>query len=82
MRADVERRLAAVRAETDAAQRMLLGIESQEVHLRKTLLRLSGAAQVLEELLAGDPPGADDAAPARRAANGATRTAAAPPEST
>jgi hypothetical protein len=31
---------------------MLAEMESQETHLRKTLLRLAGAAQVLEELLA------------------------------
>jgi hypothetical protein len=77
MRADVERRLAAVRAETEAARRMLVEIESQEVHLRKSLLRLSGAAQVLEELLAGDVAAAPP--PHHAAANGAPRTAAAPP---
>jgi hypothetical protein len=52
MRAEVERRLAEVRTEIETGQRMLAEMESQETHLRKTLLRLAGAAQVLEELLA------------------------------
>lgn len=65
MRADVEKRLAAVHAEIEAAQRVLIEIESQEVHLRKNLLRLSGAAQVLEELLAGDAAAAEAAPPPR-----------------
>jgi hypothetical protein len=57
MRAEVERRLAEVRSEIEAGQRMLVEIESQETHVRKSLLRLAGAAQVLEELLATPEPG-------------------------
>lgn len=53
MKEDVERRLTELRSELETGQRMLAELESQEAHLRKSLLRIGGAVQVLEELLAG-----------------------------
>ena len=61
MRQQVERRLHALQAEWASGQHMLAELEAQQTNLRNTLLRISGAMQVLEELLAqapeeGQPP--------------------------
>ncbi|MGW2724051.1 hypothetical protein [Streptomyces sp. NPDC001492] len=53
-------RLAELRREYELGQRRLQEVMGQEVALRETLLRISGAIQVLEEL-SGAP--ADGAAP-------------------
>jgi hypothetical protein len=52
MQAQLEHRLAALKAEYQAGEQMLANLEKQQVELRKTMLRISGAIQVLEELLA------------------------------
>ena len=36
---------------------MLAELETKQAHLRETLLRISGAVQVLEEMLAAPQPG-------------------------
>jgi uncharacterized coiled-coil protein SlyX len=52
MQAQLEQRLAALKAEYQAGEQMLANLEKQQAELRKTMLRISGAIQVLEELLA------------------------------
>jgi len=60
MRQQVEHRLHELKAEWASGQQMLAELEAQQTNLRNTLLRISGAIQVLEELLAQAP---DDAHP-------------------
>ena len=58
MRKQLEQRVSELKAEQQKGQQMLAELEGKQAELRQTLLRISGAIQVLEELLAG---GADDA---------------------
>lgn len=51
MREQLEQRLRELRLELENGQRMLADLEKQRVNLEKTLLRISGAIQVLEEEL-------------------------------
>lgn len=48
-------RLAELKAEFAKGQQHLQALDEQRAHLRDTLLRISGAIQVLEELLADTP---------------------------
>lgn len=52
MKTQLEQRLASLKAEYDAGQKMLAEMEAKSANLRNTLLRISGAIQVLEEELA------------------------------
>jgi uncharacterized coiled-coil protein SlyX len=52
LREQLEQRLRDLKAEYAAGQQMLTELESRQAHLRETLLRISGAIQVLEEELA------------------------------
>ena len=52
MRENLERRLQQLKAEFEAGQKMLADLETRQTTLRETLLRISGAIQVLEEELA------------------------------
>lgn len=52
MRSQIEERLQNLRADFEAGQRMLSELEARQADLRNTLLRISGAIQVLEEMLA------------------------------
>lgn len=58
----LRQRLAELRAEYDKGQKTLQDLESQAASLRSTLLRISGAVQVLQESLDEDasaqPPAA------------------------
>jgi hypothetical protein len=47
----LEERLAALRAEFESGQKMLADLEHRTAVLRETMLRISGAMQVLEEEL-------------------------------
>ena len=69
MREKLEERLTALRQEFDAGRRMLADLEARQGELRQTLLRIGGAVQVLEELLAAEEPGDEDA-PADATADG------------
>lgn len=51
MREQLERRLAELKAEFENGQKMLLEMDQKRANLEKTLLRISGAVQVLEEEL-------------------------------
>jgi hypothetical protein len=52
MKEQLEHRLAALKAEFETGQRMLAELESKQAELKNTLIRISGAVQVLEEELA------------------------------
>ena len=56
MQEQLQQRLLALKAEFDAGQRMLAELEAKQTTLRETLLRISGAIQVLEEELAKAAP--------------------------
>ena len=54
-----------MKGEFEAGQKMLADLEQKKMNLEQTMLRISGAIQVLEEMLAADPaavaPAANDA---------------------
>ena len=52
MEQQLEQRLQSLKAEFASGQKMLAELEAKQTNLRETLLRISGAIQVLEELLA------------------------------
>ena len=52
MREQMQTRLEALRKEFQTGQAELEKIERQRTHVHETMLRISGALQVLEELLA------------------------------
>jgi uncharacterized protein (UPF0147 family) len=51
MRERIEARLELLQAEFRAGQEMLADLENRQAGVRNTLVRISGAIQVLEELL-------------------------------
>lgn len=51
MKAQLVQRLKELKAEFESGQKMLAELEARKVELEKTLLRISGAIQVLEEEL-------------------------------
>jgi hypothetical protein len=72
MRAQLAHRLTDLKTEFAAGQQMLADLEAKQTTLRETLLRISGAIQVLEEELArAASPAHNGAAPAAEA--GVTR---------
>jgi len=54
LREQLQRRLDELKQEFETGQARLHELEMQQARLRETLLRISGAIQVLEETLAGD----------------------------
>jgi hypothetical protein len=52
MREQMESRLETLRSELETGEAEYQQLQARETHLRETLLRISGAVQVLEELLA------------------------------
>jgi chromosome segregation ATPase len=62
MREQLEQRVSELRAEQRKGQEVLTDLEAKEAELRQTLLRISGAIQVLEELLAPTGPSASNGA--------------------
>jgi hypothetical protein len=65
MKAQLEQRLRDLKAEFESGQKMLAELEAKQANLRDTLLRISGAIQVLEEELgrAPQPPIAEAVQP-------------------
>lgn len=51
MKQQLEQRLQSLKSEFEAGQKMLADLEAKQANLRDTLLRISGAIQVLEEVL-------------------------------
>jgi hypothetical protein len=51
MRGQMEERLGTLKAEFKAGQEILGDLEQKQINVRNTLVRISGAIQVLEELL-------------------------------
>ncbi len=56
MRDQLEQRLKELKAEYESGQKVLAELEAREANMKNTLLRISGAIQVLEEELAKDNP--------------------------
>jgi predicted nuclease with TOPRIM domain len=59
MREQMLKRLEELKREFQTGQARLRDIEQQGAQLRETLLRISGAIQVIEELLASAPQDAE-----------------------
>jgi len=76
MQAQAEQRLSELRSEHQKGQQMLAETEAKAADLRQTLLRITGAIQVLEELLAAEPSPRNGAAPAPAAAAAVAASAA------
>ena len=51
MHEQLQQRLSELKAEFQSGQKMLAELEAKQANLRDTLLRISGAIQVLEEIL-------------------------------
>jgi hypothetical protein len=54
MKEKLETRLRELRSELESGRALLEDIETKKTNLQSTLLRISGAIQVLEELLAAE----------------------------
>ncbi len=51
MKAQLEKRLSELKSEFESGQKMLADLEKKRTEVEATMLRISGAIQVLEELL-------------------------------
>ncbi len=71
MRIQLEQRLNDLKAEFQADQKMLAELEARQAQLRDTLLRISGAIQVLEEVLSDPPSPTNGVVPQAEVSNGA-----------
>jgi len=61
VQAQIQARLEALKKELETGQNELQKVEAQRTYLHETMLRISGAVQVLEGLLAeGGPAGSDE----------------------
>ncbi|MDJ0573835.1 MAG: hypothetical protein QNJ65_01540 [Xenococcaceae cyanobacterium MO_234.B1] len=49
MKEQLEKRLAELKAEFESGQKVMAELEAKQANLRDTLLRISGAIQILEE---------------------------------
>lgn len=61
MRDQLDRRLKELKGEFESGQKMLAELEAKETNIRNTLLRISGAIQVLEEELSRESEHPGDA---------------------
>jgi predicted nuclease with TOPRIM domain len=62
MKEQLQQRLSELKAEYEAGQKMLADLERRQTNLQPTLLRISGAIQVLEEMLDAERQPADNGA--------------------
>ena len=56
MEAKLKQRLSELTTELECGQRMIAELESRQLKVRESMLRISGAIQVLRELLGEDTP--------------------------
>ena len=56
MKEKLEQRLQHLQQEYESGQQMLADLQAKEANLQRTLLRISGAMQVLQELLQAEEP--------------------------
>ena len=61
MREQLEARLAALQKEYEVGQTRLKELEAESNYVRETMLRISGALQVLQEMLDAEPQPQDTA---------------------
>ena len=73
MREQLVQRLQELRSEFESGQKLMAELDARQAHLRSSLLRISGAMQVLEELLS---QGASEIQPSDTAKPQDTRLAA------
>ena len=59
MKQQFEKRLSELKVEYESGQQMLADLETKQANLRATLLRISGAIQVIEEELARENEAGD-----------------------
>lgn len=57
MKDQIEQRLQELKTEFKAGEKFLAELDAKQMNLRSSLLRISGAIQVLEELLIAEPEG-------------------------
>jgi hypothetical protein len=67
MREQIKQRIESLRAEYRAGEEILAEMEGRQASLKITLTRISGAIQVLEELLQGSNSDAETTKPAESA---------------
>lgn len=72
MQVQLEQRLNELRTEYETGQHLLAELEAKRANLQQTLLRISGAIQVLEELLVQSTPAAVNGAVTRTEAQPST----------
>ncbi|WP_405956587.1 hypothetical protein [Streptomyces phaeochromogenes] len=76
MRAEIEKRVSELETEYREGHRMLADLEAKQADVQQTVLRISGALQVLNELLAAENASETDGTePAPSAAAAAGRHA-------
>ena len=63
MQQQIQSRIAVLKSEFETGQAKLRELEVQQSRLRETLLRISGAIQVLEEMLEANKPAEEPAPP-------------------
>lgn len=56
MQEKLQQRLNSLKSEYEAGQKMMVELDTKQATLRDTLLRISGAIQVLEEALSDNEP--------------------------
>jgi predicted nuclease with TOPRIM domain len=61
MKEKLQQRIATLKTEYEAGQKMMAELDAKQATLRDTLLRISGAIQVLEEALGETTEAADSA---------------------
>jgi predicted nuclease with TOPRIM domain len=67
MKDQLERRLEELKKEYETGQTRLRELETETAYVRETLLRISGAIQVIQEMLEPEKTQTDDAGRAREA---------------
>jgi ABC-type transporter Mla subunit MlaD len=60
MREQLEQRLRDLRSEFESGQKLLAELNTRRQNVEETLLRISGAIQVIEEMLTGQTQAATD----------------------